>query len=563
MATVIKKRKRNQDYYYVVQSGRVNGQPRVVWQRYLGPVARLLKLADQAAPPEPREAVLWEVGGVAALLRIAQRLGVVETIDRLAPKREQGPSVGQYLLLAALNRALAPTSKAQIGEWYETTLLRKLWGHPAEAFTSQRFWDHMDRLDEPTLIAIETEITRRALAEFQVNPAVLLYDATNFFTFIDTFNDRCDIAQRGHSKAKRHDLRQVGLALLVARDFRIPLLHRTYEGNRNDVTQFGQLTTALIDAYRELSAQGHEITLVFDKGNLSADNLLELAANQVHVVASLTPSHYPEFLAVPLEQYAALPGGRWAGVRAHRAAAPLFGAERSIVLVFSETFFAQQYASLLTQLNKAVGKLHDLAQRLLQQRAKPAAGRPLTPEQVRKQVREILAGQHMKELIKFEVRPQEKNPPELRFWTDQAALDELKARQLGKTILMSDNHAWAAEQILDAYRGQAKIEEVFRDMNDHDFLRWQPMFHWTDQKIRVHGFYCVLAMQLTALLKKVLHEAGIELSTHKMLKALSGIREVVIYYADNACQPKVAPLRLNPVQKKMSNLLKLDEFKLR
>ncbi len=43
--------------------------------------------------------------------------------------------------------------------------------------------------------------------------------------------------------------------------------------------------------------------------------------------------------------------------------------------------------------------------------------------------------------------------------------------------------------IIDAYHSQSEIEDTFRTMNDWDYLRWMPMFHWTDQKIRVHALF--------------------------------------------------------------------------
>ena len=49
--------------------------------------------------------------------------------------------------------------------------------------------------------------------------------------------------------------------------------------------------------------------------------------------------------------------------------------------------------------------------------------------------------------------------------------------------------------ILAAYRGQSEIEACFRLMNDWDYMHFRPVFHWTDQKIRVHAFYCMLALR--------------------------------------------------------------------
>ena len=73
---------------------------------------------------------------------------------------------------------------------------------------------------------------------FGVDLSGLVLDMTNFATYIDSANDRAPIAQRGHAKQKRNDLRLVGLGLVVSTDGGIPLVSHAYAGNRPDVTQF-------------------------------------------------------------------------------------------------------------------------------------------------------------------------------------------------------------------------------------------------------------------------------------------------------------------------------------
>jgi len=111
MASIIKKITKGRPYNYAVESQRVGGKPRIVWQKYFGTIEAMVERAEQTKPPKPKEMVVFEAGGVAALWRIAQRLGLLELLDETLPKREQGPSVGHYLLLAALNRALDRTNK--------------------------------------------------------------------------------------------------------------------------------------------------------------------------------------------------------------------------------------------------------------------------------------------------------------------------------------------------------------------------------------------------------------------------------------------------------------------
>jgi hypothetical protein len=199
MGSIIHKMKKGRPYYYAVESRRVNGKPRIVWQKYLGTVEAIVARTEGTKPPEPKEAVLFEAGGVGALTRIAQRLDLVDVIDREVPKREQGPRVSHYILLAALNRALAPCSKLAIGDWYEQTVLRRLWRFDKTAFSSQRFWDHMSRVSEEAIEAIQKALVTRIRREFGLDGAVLLYDTTNFFTFLATSNDRCTVAKRGHN----------------------------------------------------------------------------------------------------------------------------------------------------------------------------------------------------------------------------------------------------------------------------------------------------------------------------------------------------------------------------
>ena len=49
-------------------------------------------------------------------------------------------------------------------------------------------------------------------------------------------------------------------------------------------------------------------------------------------------------------------------------------------------------------------------------------------------------------------------------------------------------------------------------MKDPHFLSWEPMFHWTDSKIRVQAFYCVLALILGSLLQRRAAQNGLSLS---------------------------------------------------
>jgi hypothetical protein len=151
-----------------------------------------------------------------------------------------------------------------------------------------------------------------------------------------------------------------------------------------------------------------------------------------------------------------------------------------------------------------------------------------TAASIRKQAQEALAGQHVKTVLQVEVA--DGVVPTLTFTTDQTALARLVDKQLGKTILFTDNDDWTNEEIVLGYRAQHHIEDAFRQMKHPHYLGWQPMFHWTDSKIRVHAFTCVLALMLSSLLQRTLYQKGLDLSLPRLFDLLGGIRETLVIY---------------------------------
>ena len=560
MAAIIKKIKKGRPYYYAAESARIDGKPRIVWQKYLGTLDAIMKRAERVSPPCPKEAVIFEAGGVAALLGIAQRLGLLEIINAVTPKRDQGPSVGHYMVLAAINRALRPCSKLAIGDWYDQTALRRLWRFRKKEFSSQRFWDHMEMVSEEAIEVIQDKLIGPIRQTFGLDGKVLLYDTTNFFTFLATTNERCAVAQRGHSKAKRHDLRQVGLALLVTRAFQVPLFHRTYPGNVPDVSLFPELAKELIARHRGAFATSEEATLVFDKGNVSDNAMERRVVSGSHFVAALAASRMSALLATPLDEFQPIP--EYPGTRAVTAEATMWSKDCRAVVVYTESFFTQQLSGVTHNLVKCQKKLMDLEKGLRKWRQGKARGKRPTVAQVKRSVQAILALQFMKDLFRITIE-EERGLPQLRYALDHKALDRLSHERLGRTVLITDHLDWTAQQIIAAYRSLTSIEETFKNMKNVDFLRWQPAFHWTEQKLKVHAFYCVLALLLATLARKIIVQAGMDLSLPALLKELTAIREVAVLYPPGTLAHRkdhIALSRMTPHQRKIAECLKIAEI---
>src|SRR5205085_4559808 len=113
----------------------------------------------------------------------------------------------------------------------------------------------------------------------------------------------------------------------------------------------------------------------------------------------------------------------------------------------------------------------------------------------------------------------------------EEAWQQLQATRLGKTILFTDRTDWTDAEVVRGYRSQHHVESAFRDLKHVKYLSLRPQRHWTDQKIRVHVFYCVLALMLCGLLRRELHNKGITRSLVTILEDLGQIKEVALAYA--------------------------------
>jgi len=554
--SMTKKIIRGHPYWYARECRRVDGKPKIVWQKYLGKADDIARaMGAPAQPPKPKTIVLTDFAAPAALYDLTQELDLVGTIDRHAGKRDQGIGVGAYIALAAINRCLAPKSKAALADWYRRTVLRRLLPVAAGQLSSQRFWDHMSYLDAEKISAIEQDLTRTLIDRFHVDLSCLLYDTTNFFTSIDTFNAAPTLAQRGKSKEKRADLRIIGLALLVTRDFHIPLFHHVYPGNRHDAVEFASVTETLVARYRLFSQTVEGITLVYDKGNSSHDTQVRLDAGDYHFVGSLSPAQHPDLIEIPRSRFRALKGEDLEGVLAWRTRKAVLGAERTIVVTFNPELFLTQAATILREVRTRTHKLREFRTHL----AHPSkTGQPITRESAEKQVQAILSGRHMKELLRVQISSRE-GILRLTYRLDQAAWTRLQRTLLGKNILFTDQTSWSDEDIVRAYRGQYHIEEAFKRMKNPHFVSWRPLHHWTDQKIRVHAFYCVLALLLSSLLRRRLVRKGIDLSIVKILATLSEIKEVALYYRGrrSRTQPVIDLNEVTPEQERLLQVLNL------
>jgi transposase len=505
-------RVKGHSYWRIVESRRVNGKPGIRVVAYLG------KADDLLARLTAAESLLIHSvshGAVAALYSLAQELDVAGTIDRhlaasgrrsrkplppgtrLSPLRNDGLTVGQSLVLASLGRACQATSKRGFAAWATTTTLGELFGLNVERLTSQHFWDQMEQLPVETIAPIEREIVSRVVERFEVPLDTLLYDATNFFTFIASTNKRPELPARGHNKQKRHDLRQLGVALLCTRQDGVPLWHKVYGGQVPDARSFTDALTAFRQRLVEMEQSLDSLTLVYDKGNVSRANQALVDTSSLHYVASLSATSQRALVLEANTKMQPVSLDEEEKVLAYRVRRTVWGADRTIVVLVSERLREGQKRGILQHVASAARWLDRLAQTL--DRGKQRRDRTRIQHDIEARLR---GRQHLRTVLKVDLSRGEKGRLALSYRFDEAALAALDHDSLGRIVLVTDRHDWTTADIIRAYRGQTAVEAVFAHIKDPVHVALRPQFHWTDQKLHVHVFTCVLGYLLARLLHR-------------------------------------------------------------
>src|SRR6266705_369900 len=140
MASLVKKKKGHRLYYYLVESARVDGKPRIVHQAYLGTAEKLAELVQQKSAPVPLSATLRDFGLPGALWLAAKQSGVWPLLESLWPAPRSGPGPAHYLLLAAIHRICDPGPKTEVSNWYEKTIAGCAPGFHSQVRRLERLW---------------------------------------------------------------------------------------------------------------------------------------------------------------------------------------------------------------------------------------------------------------------------------------------------------------------------------------------------------------------------------------------------------------------------------------
>ena len=506
----IEKRKRGKHtYLYLCKKERIHGKIKRTLNIYLGKEENLNhRLKDRLAhEKELKNLETYSFGYIAALWKMAELLNLSAIINKNSNKRKQGLSLGEYITLAVINRIDEPCSKNSISKWLNKTWFAIKRKYDPKTLSGQAYWNHLGYLDENTIEKIELNLNKRVLKIFNIDLDCLLFDPTNFHTFIKT-PKAGDLPRRGKAKSGRNDLKIVALSLLVTRKMGLPLMHKVYAGNTHDSKHFKSVIPEFIKRFKALNQDVKKITVIFDKGNNSPDNIDKLRDKKINFIATLRPSSFKHLLTHPESEFIEVKIANGKTLLACEVKEEVYGLPNQRVIITKDKKSEKRSVlELLDRLDYIAKELTELREKLNWKVWKHK-------DRVQNKVEIILSRKAGKCFI-VQVDGQDGN----LSMTIELTGDEFKnmKESYGRSFLTTNRADLSMAEVISDYHEQYIVEDDFKKMKCAESIRANPIYHWTDQKISAHLFICVIALLMKNILREYIARQGLKLS-HKEIK---------------------------------------------
>jgi transposase len=536
MAHLHKKIKKSRPYYYVREMARIDGKLQVVEQIYLGSPERIKQLAT-GEKGTCAKITVQEFGALWLCNLLAGEIGLAEIVDSVVPRmrREKGPTVGEYFLYAVLNRMVAPRSKRALPQWYKNTAIQHIRPVDTDELNSQRYWEKWDRVTPEQIEKVSDLFFSKIRAISGCRSDCFLFDTTNYYSYMASQTES-ELARRGKNKDGKDWLRQVGVALLVSREGRLPLFYREYEGNRHDSKVFWRTMDEMFTAMQNFASPGAELTIVFDKGMNASENIERIDTRErFHFITTYSTYFAEKFVRTKLSAFKPVDsaknrelerlGKEDDRILAWRGAGEFWGKQRTVVVTYNPRTAAKQRYSFDQKLLELQDVLYELRSRAKSGKAPWNQLKHLEKHYLQACEKLYLPN----DLYQYDLE-KEDGKPKFVFRKDYHRIGR-HIERFGKNIIVTDHVDWSTDEIVRASLDRYLIEEAFRQSKDDELVSVLPVRHWTDGKIRCHIFTCMVALAYLRILENRLAKAGIPQTASAAMESMRNLHSCLCWYS--------------------------------
>ena len=400
---------------------------------------------------------LWQDIGLGNILK--DNLGQIQTFFDLE----------KAIFNMVLNRLCAPSSKRRMIPFQETI-------YGINKFDLHQYYRAMDHMIEN-----KDSIEKSIFDKFSGNGKLELgfFDTTTIVFYGDDDGDNSELLDYGFSKARRSDLKQIVVGVLM-NERGEPLAHETFPGNQNDVICFKKMIEKMVDKYGV-----GRVILVGDRGMISHKN-----------IALLEEMGLEYILGYRMRQ--------------------ISRSDRSDI-------FGKVNLKNLRRTNLKYKEVDYKGKRLIfcynEERAELDAKHR---ENILERLKEKIKSGNIESIIE--------NKDYKRYLDIDGKAPKLSEEKIERdemfdgVFVLTSNAKLTPPQIIENYKGLWQIEQGFKQLKSE--LGLGPLYHYTDDRIRAHVMICFLALILRRHLAIRLKKLSKNLSYRSCMDALNELRVV-------------------------------------
>ncbi len=412
------------------------------------------------------------------------------------------PLVAQVL---TINRCLYPCSHYSIPQWIKKTAISEVLGVSLEGLDEDKIYYELDKI-ENNKECLEDHLFKTTYARDPKSYNYVNFDlTTSYFVGI-----RCKLSDFGLSKDSRPHHKQVVLAVMV-NEAGYPFKWDVLPGNTAEVETLESEVKACV-----LRFKLKNVSLVFDRGIVSEENLEYVDSNQLKFITTLDKDQIPNIPDIALtifkdltperveEGKYSLPGFSTYDERLSFKDLGIGADRRRYILGFNPDLFLEERRSRENKIRDFLEFVQSKNQEL--RVAKRSRNYRATKKKFDDELKRLKIKSCFKELElkKLQVMRSNKNGRRVKVRTFEAVVTKdddkiAKASLLDGLCVFITNHVeekggeflLVAERIIAAYRNKNKIEEAFKHIKS--FLKIRPFHVNTDTHVRAVYTLCILA----------------------------------------------------------------------
>jgi len=457
-----------------------------------------------------------EFGKVYIALALWRRLGLHSFFEANTHQGHERIDWATVASILSVGRFCAQSSELALSEnWYAHTALDELLGvNPADVYDN-RLYRGLDEL-LPLREELFGHLRERYRSMYGSRFEFLLYDVTSSY-----FEGQClrnPQAQRGYSRDKRPDCKQVCIGLVVTPEG-LPLAYEVFAGNRSDVTTVEDIVDLMEKKYGRA-----ERIWAMDRGMVSEENLDYLRERDALYIVGT-----PKGRLRKLEKEF-LHAGDWQqvepGVEVKLVDHPDGKGKERYVLCRSLARHEKEAAMLRRQRDRLRQKLVQIDTSLRKHKAKP--------EPIERRIGKWLGRNTAAEKVfHVEVINESGWAVGLRIEEDENKLSWAQAAQ-GAYLLRTNCQEQDPKKLWRWYIHLTEVEDAFRTSKSD--LGMRPLYHHREDRVQAHIMVCFLSLAMWRTLEMWLQAKGLGNCARQVLHEIGTIRsmDVVLQVKDKA-----------------------------